>query len=589
MEQWGIDIPEGDISPEDGDDPDVDRYFLNLPWKLTEEFAGTESAGVVPVAQMLLRFAFQFEPLCAPPHVEATMHEKIFKIPEKEEDPSRSLRERLTSSPKSSIPDFVVRFHSEPRIVGELKSSETDIKTAFTQGAVAGCAAQQIVRDRTEEGDGLEEAERQELCGAIVVAAVSGSRWKFYLLSFNPEPERGKPRFYHALIADRYIEPWSTRSSVYELSKTLLLLVDNLEVISSELRPPPGPPAPRLPPIPSAKKTYLDRKGPPTDNSAKGSGSQGRGSTGPSSSSRDAPTHGRSQGPNQSTRFDYLIASLGKDRRAGTAKPSAVLAQEMALLTQVFAEFRSPDAQFKDYGFEVGELIVKRGHLRAVATVTYRGKPAIAKQFGFNDEACARRELTVYSHFVVHRPKDVYEFVPRIYGFTYEVGSDSTGRVTLFMEALTSIFCLDKDKQKFKSRDWILDVCISAAEAVAWLHAQRICHNDISPNNFVLDIVRRKVKIIDFKFASCQEFGVYSQSQFPGTPGFVPDKREELGPARDCYCLGTTLRFWVDHFNPEFFALLRIISKLEVVDAHRYSAAEFIAEAVKLRDTLVSK
>ena len=85
---------------------------------------------------------------------------------------------------------------------------------------------------------------------------------------------------------------------------------------------------------------------------------------------------------------------------------------------------------------------------------------------------------------------------------------------------------------------------VQIVSALAYCHSQGVAHRDIKLENILLDEAEKKVKLIDFGFATCMP-GHKKVRMFCGTPSYIaPEilKREEYaGPPADIWALGVLL------------------------------------------------
>ncbi len=118
--------------------------------------------------------------------------------------------------------------------------------------------------------------------------------------------------------------------------------------------------------------------------------------------------------------------------------------------------------------------------------------------------------------------------------------------------------------ERAQSPDWPLEKILNIAHQmialVARLHARRIIHRDIKPNNFLLDEKGQKLWITDFSVAIRRE-EARPTYVVPGTDGYMPpevleafrsgDSSYEDYPSRDVFSLGQSLLEFFDWTLPE--------------------------------------
>ena len=247
-----------------------------------------------------------------------------------------------------------------------------------------------------------------------------------------------------------------------------------------------------------------------------------------------------------------VISQLASTTSRRLLKPAAAAAA-LAAAAAVTAECRRPPTVEDNYvlGEQLGEgafgVVYKAKHKKTGVNVAVK---VINKRSGFGDASGAttdemvRREVAVLERVGMHKNIShlegfyetekafylVMEFVEggELFDALVEEGALSEARAALFMK--------------------------QAADSVAFLHAQGLCHADIKPENLLLTSKKAddaSVKLVDFGLTA----EVRSQSNSkPGTWAYWPPEafadEGGIGKATDMWSLGVVLFVMLAGYHP---------------------------------------
>lgn len=103
-------------------------------------------------------------------------------------------------------------------------------------------------------------------------------------------------------------------------------------------------------------------------------------------------------------------------------------------------------------------------------------------------------------------------------GDLYYLYIDNAGNKDL-LDTMNNLY--DKDYSFWDSYESIIRFSKEIMKGLKFLHTNKLCHLDIKPENIMVDIGKKKFRIIDFGFCSLEPFNDYL-SHIRGTLGYFP-------------------------------------------------------------------
>lgn len=174
----------------------------------------------------------------------------------------------------------------------------------------------------------------------------------------------------------------------------------------------------------------------------------------------------------------------------------------------------------------------------------------------------------------------------------HDVGTLADARLYYVMKLVRG-HSLDVAGPRIQTVSERLRLLVRAADAVAFAHARRVVHRDLTPRNVMIGDFG-EVLVVDWGLATVasRQAGVDGDGVRAGTPGFMaPEQSRGVVDARsDVYALGTVLDWWLapSQGGPVRLpgALRSIVAKARSADpADRYhDAAEFSADLARFLD-----
>ncbi len=241
------------------------------------------------------------------------------------------------------------------------------------------------------------------------------------------------------------------------------------------------------------------------------------------------------------------------------------------------------------------EAILSAGEFGYVFRGKWNGHDVVIKTANFN-EFGALSKVLFYRERVLHAlSADRTNVVPKFFG----AGEVEINRkfVPCFVMEYIHGFLLSEVAADSELEFYFIAKAV--LEAVVHLHAARLVHRDLKPNNLMLEVPSLpsaisgdvRVRIFDLGLAAMFEsdFRFECEGRFVfGSKGFVPPEIKSVGfdyrqydsVKRDLFAVGMILRrLCVDSYVPEVF--VNFINRLLAVPGERFRAAEEALEVLE--------
>lgn len=169
--------------------------------------------------------------------------------------------------------------------------------------------------------------------------------------------------------------------------------------------------------------------------------------------------------------------------------------------------------------------------------------------------------------------------IPRIYYVGFD---EKTIVVEEYIEGATLTSLLVQGK--IKNKRCVRRIAKQILSALEVLHAAKVMHRDVKPDNVLLD-EKNHVWLIDYDIARIYREELRKDTEVMGTFGYAPPEQYGMLPTdfkTDIYAFGVTFKMMLDAAGIRG-GLLRIAEKCKFLDpAHRYPSARAVARALRL-------